>query len=561
MENNKHGQWSLLKAKNFGPLFWTQFFGAFNDNIYKNALIFLLAFGTLVIPGKISAEVAIQISAGLFILPFFLFSAWAGEIADKNEKSQLIKYLKLWEIGVSILGAIGLIYQNVYCMWIALFGLGVQATFFGPLKYSILPQHLKDTELIGGNALIESGTFMAILCGTILGGVLISQENGWMLVAISCIITAIVGYTFSRKIPYAKAAAPDLKVNWNIIKPSIQTIKLAREVRSVFLSILGISWFWFFGATLLAQFPTIVKDVIGGKEIIVTLFLAIFSIGTGIGSLLCEKLSGKKIEIGLVPFGAFGLSFFAYQFYLNLKGFHILNHAGLEDFISATGSYSIILNLLFMSIFGGFFIVPLYALIQTRTKENVRSRIIAANNIMNALFMVISAIFAIVLFNIGLSVKELILSLAILNTVVAIYIFTIVPEFLLRFLVWILMTTVYRINKKGLSNLPEEGAAIIVCNHVSFLDGLMIFGLSPRPVKFVMHYKIFNIPFLNYLFKAGGAIPIASKNENIEILNEAYKSIEKYLDDGEIVVIFPEGKITDNGDMNEFRPGIMKILL
>jgi MFS family permease len=494
MSDKHNSQWSLLGKNNFGPLFWTQFLGAFNDNLYKNALIFLLTFGSLVMPGSMKPEIAVQISAGLFILPFFLFSAWAGELADCSEKSQLIRYLKIWEIGIAITGAFGLFYQNVYFMWAALFGLGVQATFFGPLKYSILPQHLKETELVGGNALIESGTFIAILLGTILGGVLISITGGWKWVSLGCLVVAVLGYISARKIPIAPAVAPDLKMNWNIIEPSIKTIKLAKEVRSVFLSILGISWFWFFGATLLAQFPSLVKDVVGGREIIVTLFLGIFSVGTGVGSMLCEKMSGKKVEIGLVPFGAFGLSVFAYLLYRAFVNFTPLHDAGLSQFIAAKGSYNIMIELFFMSVFGGFFIVPLYALIQTRSREEVRSRIIAANNILNALFMVSSAIFAIGMFSLGLTVKELILALAILNTVVAIYIFTVVPEFLLRFLVWILMATVYRIKTENLDTLPEDGPAILVCNHVSFLDGLMIFGLSPRPVKFVMYYKIFNIP-------------------------------------------------------------------
>lgn len=560
MSDKHNSQWSLMGKGNFSPLFWTQFLGAFNDNLYKNALIFLLTFGTLVMPGGIKPEIAVQISAGLFILPFFLFSAWAGEIADCNEKSQLIRYLKLWELGIVMIGSAGLYFQSVYLMWASLFGLGVQSAFFGPLKYSILPQHLKDSELIGGNALIEAGTFIAILGGTILGGILIGMNSGWQWVSVGSIAVAILGYLSSRKIPVAPAVDPNLKVDWSFFKPITKTIKLSREVRSVFLSILGISWFWFFGASLLAQFPSLVKDVIGGKEIIVTLFLAIFSIGTGVGSMLCEKMSGKKVEIGLVPFGAFGLSIFAYLLYTSLTSFTNLNGAGMTEFINAAGSYKIMAYLFFMSVFGGFFIVPLYALIQTRSKENVRSRIIAANNILNALFMVVSAIFAIVLFSLGFSVIELVLALAILNTIVAIYIFTLVPEFLLRFLVWIVMGTVYRIKKVNMDNIPDEGGAIIVCNHVSFLDGLMIFSACSRPVKFVMYYKIFNIPLFKYLFAAGGAIPIASKKEDPKVLEEAYKKINAYLEAGEIVVIFPEGKITHDGEMNEFRPGILKTL-
>jgi 1-acyl-sn-glycerol-3-phosphate acyltransferase len=561
MSNQEHGsQWSLLGKKNFAPLFWTQFFGAFNDNLFKNALIILLAFNTALLPSGMSSVIAVNLSAGLFILPFFLFSAWAGELADSHEKSRMIQYLKILEIGIALVATAGFFFQSIYCLWLALFALGVQATFFGPLKYSILPQHLKEKELIGGNALIESGTFIAILIGTLMGGILIALHSGWQWVSALALICALTGYFVARKIPLAQAVAPDLKVGFNIWKQSVQTLKIAKEKRSVFLSILGISWFWFFGATMLAQFPTLVKNVIGAQESVVTLFLALFSIGTGVGSLLCEKMSGKKVEIGLVPFGAFGLSFFAFVLYYHLHQYHTLDNATLAMFVASSGAYMIMADLFLLSVFGGFFIVPLYALIQSRSDQQVRSRVIAANNIMNSIFMVASALFAIALVSAGFSIVSIVLALAILNTIVSIYIFTLVPEFLMRFIVWLLIHTIYSMKKDNLEALPEEGAAILVCNHVSFMDALMIFGCAPRPVKFVMYYKIFNIPFFSFMFKAVGAIPIASKNENAEVLEKAYEKMEQYLKDGEIVVIFPEGKITTTGDLNEFRPGLMKVL-
>lgn len=561
MSDKEHGsQWSLLGKINFAPLFWTQFFGAFNDNLFKNALIILLAFNTALLPSGMSSVIAVNLSAGLFILPFFLFSAWAGELADSHEKSRMIQYLKILEITIALMATAGFFFQNIYCLWLALFALGVQATFFGPLKYSILPQHLKEKELIGGNALIESGTFVAILIGTLMGGILIALHSGWQWVSALALVCAITGYLVARKIPVAPAVAPDLKVGFNIWKQSVQTLKIAKQKRSVFLSILGISWFWFFGATMLAQFPTLVKGVIGAQESVVTLFLAIFSIGTGIGSLLCEKMSGKKVEIGLVPFGAFGLSFFAFFFYYHLHHYQMLHDANLMMFVASHGSYLIMADLLLMSVFGGFFIVPLYALIQSRSDKEVRSRVIAANNIMNSIFMVVSALFAIALVSAGFSIVSIFLALAILNTLVSVYIFTLVPEFLMRFIVWLLIHTVYSMKKENLDVLPEEGAAILVCNHVSFMDALMIFGCAPRPVKFVMHYRIFNIPFFRFMFKAVGAIPIASKTENAQILEQAYAKMEQYLREGEIVVIFPEGKITSTGDINEFRPGLMKVL-
>lgn len=558
---SQQSQWKLLSKSHFAPLFWTQFLGAFNDNLYKNALLMLLGFNAALLPQNMSSSMAVNICAGLFILPFFLFSAWAGELADKNEKSQMIRWLKVWEIMIIGIGIGGLFFQNVYLMWGALFGLGVQSAFFGPLKYSILPQHLKENELIGGNALIESGTFIAILLGTILGGVLIAMDSGWAWVSVSALITALVGWYASTKIPTASAVAPDLKVGFNIIKQSINTIKEAKKVRSVYLSILGISWFWFFGATLLTQFPALVKDVLLADKVVVTLLLALFSVGIGVGSILCEKLSGSKVEIGLVPFGAIGMTLFCLDFYFALDGFAPVSTSSITQFLNQDGAYRIVLDLMALSVFGGFFIVPLYALIQSRSEASVRSRIIAANNIMNALFMVVSAIAGIVALSmLNMTLPQLILALACVNALVAVYIFTLVPEFLMRFIVWLLIHTVYKIRKNNVNSLPEDGAAILVCNHVSFMDAIMIFGLSPRPVKFVMYYKIFNIPFFKYMFSAIGAIPIASKKEDPVVLENAYKKMEEYLNNGEIVVIFPEGAITKDGDVAQFKPGILKVL-
>ena len=389
MSNN---QWSLLKKNYFAPLFFTQFLGAFNDNLFKNALIILLAFNTAILPKGINDIIAVNISAGLFILPFFLFSGIAGQISDKYEKSKLIKILKLWEIIIVSVGMLGLYLENLTLLWVTLFGLGVQSAFFGPLKYSILPQHLNNKELLGGNALVESGTFIAILFGTILGGILIQLNYGWLFVGIISILIAILGYISAKNIPLAQANDPSIQINKNIITQTFKSLKIAKANKSVFLSILGISWFWFLGATLLAQFPSIIKNNISGDESIVTFFLAVFSIGIGLGSLLCDKLSEHKIEIGLVPFGAIGLSIFCLDFYYSLNSFSIIYpYANVAQFINTPGAIKIICDLIGISIFGGFFMVPLYALIQSRSKEAVRSQIIAANNILNA-FFILSAV-------------------------------------------------------------------------------------------------------------------------------------------------------------------------
>jgi len=557
-------QFTLLKEKKFLPLFITQFLGAFNDNVFKNALVILLAFSASILPSGISPEMAVNVSAAIFILPFLLFSAVAGQLADFNEKSRIIKILKIAELVITVVACASLLLQNVYLMWGALFGLGAQAAFFGPLKYSILPQHLRQSELIGGNALIESGTFLAILTGTILGGILIGMTGGAYAIVGLLMVGSVAGLMASYKIPLAPSLQTG-RVSFNIFKQSIDILKIAQSQKSVFLSILGISWFWFLGATLLSQFPLLVKNVFIANSQVVTVLLTLFSVGIALGSLLCEKLSQGRVEIGLVPFGAIGLTVFGLDLYFALEAFQSVRLGSSEllgayGFIEAAKSNRIMLDLFFMSVFGGFFTVPLYSFIQSRSLPETRSRIIGANNILNAVFMIASALFAVVCFYFDLSVNQLLLASIALNAIVSVYIFTLVPEFLMRFIVWIFIHTFYRMKSKGLENIPENGAALIVCNHVSFMDALLIFGNAPRPVKFVMHYRIFQIPFFNYMFKAVGAIPIASKSENEVVFNAAFDKIAHYLNGGELVVIFPEGAITRDGEIGEFKSGILKVL-
>ena len=564
-QNSKtHSQWNLLKSEKFLPLFITQFLSAMNNNIYKNALIIMLTFGLIKNSENINLTLMINVAAGLFILPFLIFSAFAGNFADNNEKSSLIQKIKLIETITVLISIIGIYFGNIYLMFFSLFFLGTQAAFFGPLKYSILPQHLHQNELTGGNGLIESGTFIAILIGTILGGVLITLNNGVHYVSILLFVIAILGFIASKRIPIAM---PTEKIKTNFLGSYSKTWKATREVDSVFKSVLAISWFWFLGATLLAQFPIVVKEYMKAPSTMVTCILAIFSIGIAIGSMWCEKLTKQKVEIGLVPFGAFGMTIFIYMFGFFLNKIHVdvinnnfINNVHLFAWFQYDNFLYMVSSLFLLAIFGGFYTVPLYAFIQYRTKEENRSKVIAGNNIINSLFMIGSALFAILLTNFGFSLINLIYALVILNLLVSIYIFKTVPEFLMRFVVWILINTTYRIKAKNLELIKEDGAAIITSNHVSFMDALFIFGLCPRPVKFVMYYKIFNIPFFKYMFNAVGAIPIASKKEDEKIFNEAFEKIDTYLSNGEIVVIFPEGAITHDGELQDFKPGILKVL-
>jgi hypothetical protein len=553
-------QFALLRERRFAPFFGVQFLGAMNDNVFKQALVILLAYQTASYTAM-SSDVLQNGAQALFILPFFLFSATAGQLADKYEKSRLISATVAIELAVMMLGAAGFFLHSLELLLAALFLGGVQSALFGPVKYAILPQHLRESELIGGNGLVEMGTSVAILVGMMLGGWMVSQSQwGIAGVALTTMALSAAGWLLSRYIPLAPAADPGLRINWNLFTETWRNFQFMRGNRTVFLSILGISWFWFFGAMFITQFPNLSKNILQGDEHVVTLLLVVFSIGIGAGSLLCEKLSGHKVEIGLVPFGSIGMTLFAADLYWALAGHLQHGPVSLGAFIGDAGHWRILADLLLIGIFGGFYIVPLYALIQSRSEPTHRSRIIAGNNILNAFFIVAAAGIAIGLFQAGLTIPQLFLVTAVLNAVVAIYIYTLVPEFLMRFIVWLLIHSVYRLEKSGLENIPEKGPAVLVCNHVSFVDALIIAAACRRPIRFVMDHRIFRIPVLSFVFRTGRAIPIAPARENPELLERAYDEIAHALEAGDLIGIFPEGRITDSGEMYPFRPGIRRII-
>jgi hypothetical protein len=557
--SNTKSQFGLLGQRRFAPFFLTQTLGAFNDNVFKNALVILVTFGMAALsPEQINLYV--NLAAGLFILPFFLFSATAGQIAEKYEKSRLIRFIKLLEIAIMVLAAVGLWLKSLPILLGLLFLLGTQAALFGPVKYSILPQHLREEELVGGNAWVEAATFLAILLGTLLGGWLIAQQGGTHWVGICVLALAVAGYLASRGIPTALPTAPDLRINWNPLTETWRNLNFMRGNRTVFLSVLGISWFWFFGATFLSQLPNYTKTYLGGNEQVVTLLLTVFSAGIGIGSLLCERLSGHKVEIGLVPLGSIGLTLFGIDLYFAAPVAAAVQDIGAAQFFHTAANHRVLWDLLLIGIFGGFYIVPLYALIQTRSEPSHRSRIIAGNNILNALFMVVSAILAVVLVNAGLTIPQLLLTVALMNAAVAVFIYSLVPEFLMRFLVWVLTNTLYRIRTQGLDNIPDQGAAVIACNHVSFVDALIVGGTIRRPVRFVMYHKIFKIPVLNFIFRTAKAIPIAPAKEDEALMQKAMDEVATALKNGQLIGIFPEGGITRDGEVQEFRSGIERIV-
>ncbi|CAH8201602.1 MFS transporter [Vibrio aestuarianus] len=550
-------QSSLLTQRHFLPYFITQFFGAFNDNIFKNVLLLFVAFaGANVLP--ISSNLFINLAAGLFILPFFLFSASAGVLADKYEKSAFIRKVKLAEIGIMCLGAIGFITESYAILLLLLFLMGTQSAFFGPVKYALLPQQLKSEELVPGNALVETGTFLAILLGTLGAGLIASAENAKYVAAAAVVVFAIVGYLASRHIPNAPACAPDLKFRWQPIKQTKQTIAIAKSDRTIFQSIIAISWFWFLGAAYLTQFPNFTHHYLNGNESAVSFLLALFSIGIATGSMTCDRLSNHRIEVGIIPIGSFGITIFGYLMAQAVpdslpifKDFH--------SFLSYQPLWPLFFYLLMIGVSGGIFIVPLYALMQQQAKVTQRAQVIAALNIYNALFMVGSAILGIVCLTIlELSIPQLFVILALLNLFVTLYLCLQVPMFLVRFLVWILTHTMYRVNHKNLHHLPEKGGALIVCNHVSYMDALLLSGVCPRLIRFVMEEDYANLPPLRRFLKRAGVIPISASNRSS--IRRAFSEVEQALAEGHIVCIFPEGQLTADGEIHDFMRGMDIIL-
>ncbi|MDB4583696.1 MFS transporter [Draconibacterium sp.] len=547
----------LLSSQRFRPFFITQLSGAFNDNLYKNGLTIFIAFQAAGISQQHS-NMLVNVAAGLFILPFFLFSPIAGQLADKHEKSMLIQRIKLLEIAIMLLGAGAFLLQSPILLVCILFLMGTQSALFGPVKYSLLPQALEPDELVGGNAMVEFGTFLAILAGLIVSVYLMSL--GLVAIAVAIIVVAAGGYWASRGIPRLPAAAPDLKISFNIPRQTLSILRDARANRSVFYSIMGISWFWFIGITYITQLPNYVRYELGGNEQVYVLLLAMFSLGIGAGSFLCERLSGRLVEIGLVPIGALGLTLFGVDIYFNQGLSTGTELIGPSTFLTQGSSLRVCLDILMLGVSGGLYIVPLYALVQQRSEERKRSRIIAANNVMNALFMVVASLYGLFVLSIGISIPMLFLIMALMNAAVALFIFLLVPEFIMRLLVWLLLHTIYRVSHSGLEKIPEDGPALLICNHVSFVDPLVLVGYVRRPIRFVMDHRIFNTPVLSFIFKTAQAIPIAPAREDAEMKEKAFDRVSAALQQGELVCIFPEGKLTDTGQMNPFKPGVARII-
>ena len=556
-------QFALLKQRRFAPFFWTQFSGAANDNLFKFAFTVMVTY-QLSISWLPPAMAGLVIGA-LFILPFLLFSATSGQLTDKFEKTRMIRFVKNLEIVIMLIAAAGFLAPQPELQAVILLGctflMGLHSTLFGPVKFAYLPQALNERELTGGNGMVEMGTFVAILLGQVAGGLLVAVPGvGPMYVALACVVLALLGRAVSQYIPLAPATDPELKINWNPLTETWRNLKLASSNVVVFRSMLGISWMWFFGAVFLSQFPSFAKEVLHGDEQVASLLLVVFSIGIATGSLLCEVLSKRHVEIGLVPLGAIGMSVFAIDLYFASRSLPPSSVMGLGSFMAQHQHWRAMIDLGLLSLFAGLYSVPMYALIQLRSQPTHRARIIAANNILNALFMIVSSILAGALLKAGFTIAQIFLFVGLANAVVAFYIFMLVPEYLMRFIAFMLSRCIYRFKITGDENIPTTGGAVLTCNHVSFVDPVLLMAASPRPIYFVMDHRIFKMPVLGWFFRLLKAIPIAPRAEDPVMYESAFEAAAKVLRDGDLLAIFPEGGLTKNGELQAFKGGIMKIL-
>ncbi len=545
-------QFHLLKTRRFLPLFITQFLGAFNDNVFKNALVILITYKIATVT-DINAQLFVTMAAGLFILPFFLFSATAGQLADKFPKSKLMVIVKLIEIMIMMFAIFAFTTENVNWLMAVLFLLGTQATFFGPAKYAILPEQLHEKELIAGNGLIEAGTFISILLGTILGGSLILLPGGIYLVSATILAIAIAGFISSLYVPKSQAEQPTLKIKWNILTETFRLMGYASERTDLFLCILGISWFWLVGATFLAEFPVFVKEILFANEHVVTFFFAIFSLGIALGSLVCNRLLKGQISATYVPLGALGITLFGLDLFFASGHAQAIAHDSLmtlNQFITTTVGWRISFDLLCIAIAGGIYTVPLYAILQRRSEPEHRARIIASNNIMNALFMVVAAIATLIMLKIGLSIRYVFLLVALANAFVVVYICKLLPDALLKAgLIW-LLKFIYRVRVVGLENYYQAGErVIIIANHTSFLDAALLSVFLPDKLTYAIDTftakKWWVKPFLRFVdaHKVNPTNPMALKSI-IEVIKRNRRC-----------VIFPEGRLTVTGALMKIYEG------
>lgn len=563
-------QFSLFGQQRFLPLFIAQFFGAFNDNLFKAGLFTIFTTSTVLLDSE--KNLYNNIAAAVLVIPFFLFSSTAGNLADVFEKSRLVRTVKFAEVLIALLIVFALYTKNPWVLLGVVFLLGTQSAFFGPLKFSILPQHLNQAELTGGNGLMAMGTLVAILLGLIIGPLMTdpgftffgfttaSEGIPWIFTGVIA-IAAIVGLLFALLVPKTPSNYQG-QTTWNPFRDTYRLFRLASEKKAVLQSIFGISWFWALGAVYTTNFAKLTTDHLYAQTPVYSLLLGTVILSIAIGCVACEWLSRKRIEIGLVPIGALLVSIFGVEFYYAITAIAVpVEPRSIGEFLTTASSYRVLVDIVLLGFFLGLYLVPLQTLVQARTPVDRRARVIAANNVLNAIFVTLASVLAIVWLTVlEWSIPTLMLFFACFNVCVAIYIFVQVPEFTLRFVVWILSHTLYRIRHDGLNHVPDRGAAMITCNHVSYIDALVLMGAIRRPIRFVMSKGVFDIPVLNYLFRAAKTIPIASKVEDRETYDQAFVEIQHAIDQGDLLCIFPEGRLTPDGEVGEFKGGMLKVL-
>lgn len=546
-----HNTFHLLKTRRFLPLFITQFLGAFNDNLFRTALVTLVTYKMMDM-AESEKSFLVTMALGLFILPFFLFSAMAGEMADKFNKARLIQAVKLCEVLIMALAVLGFALHSPYFLMAVLFLMGTHSAFFGPVKYSILPDQLQENELIGGNGLIEAGTFLAILLGTIFGGLLMEGDNaGLMTISPALLLVAALGFVSSLFVKKTGSADSTLKINTNILQSTLSTIKASRENSKIFLAILGISWFWLVGGVFLSQMPGFTKDVLHADQGTFTLLLTMFSLGVGLGSMLCNKLLNGEVSSKYVPLSALLMTVFIWDI-AAVEPIAVASGSLLSvgEFFAHASSYRIVIDVLLFSLLGGIYIVPLYAFMQVQSELHQRSRIIAANNIINALFMVIASVATAILLATGVTIPGIFHIVALANLAVAIYICKLLPEHTVRTLLRAIFQCCFRVKVKGIENYHACGKrVVIIANHTSFLDAALIAVYLPDKLSFAVNTYIAQNRIFKPFLALVNAFPIDPTNPMAtKILIDEVKRDNR-------LVIFPEGRITVTGSLMKIYDG------
>lgn len=551
----------ITKDRRFWPLFWTQFLGAANDNFFKNALVMMITYNSVHLMGMNSAAL-VALAGGIFILPYVTFSATAGQIADHYDKAQVIRVTKITELVIMLIAAVGFFLSSYGLLLVVLFLMGAQSSFFSPVKFGMLPEILNEDELTLGNAYIGGGTFLAILIGTILGGLSASLPGANIITSIGVVVVAALGIWSAWYQRDLGDNHDGVKIDYTFVKPTFEIIKRSFQEKKTLKAIIGISWFWLFGAALLSILPALCKELFQGSETVGTMFMSTFTIGMGLGSIVCNKLSGKRVEVGMVPLAAVGMSLFLLDLFWVCTNwnYHTLELLSIPDFFKLDGSVRAIFDLTMVTIFGGMFIIPQQAYMQRNSDPEYLARTIAANNIWNSVGMVVAAVTLMVLHSFKISLPHIVGLIALANLLFAYVLYRFYTEEMWRFIAMGLTKLMYNLKVEGENIIPTKGPVIIASNHVTFVDWLFIMAISPRPLRWVIDHIYYNIPGLKILFKHAKLIPVATKKENPEILEKSFKTMFEALDNGEILGLFPEGFLTRDGKLRKFQPGIKKIV-